>query len=175
MASQSRGKRFEQQIREDFEKVTDVSVDRLPDQVTRYRGSSSNPCDFIVYKEPYEYYIECKTTKGASLPFDNIKGYKEFSNGEENVKKQWTLLYDKSLIQGVFAGILCWFYDKDVTKFIPIQLLYELHEQGSKSVRYDIVGDGVITFKGQKKRTYYSYDMEDFFRQIERGNYGNSI
>lgn len=155
MATQSKGKKFEQQIREDFEKVLNVSIDRLPDQTMRYRGAT-NVSDFIVYKEPYEYYIECKTTKGASLSFNNIKD------------GQWDKLPPKSEIQGVFAGILCWFYDKDVTKFIPIQLLQDMRDKGLKSVRYDIESDEVVTLKGKKKRTFYTYDMEDFFNQMEK-------
>lgn len=38
------GKKFEDVIRESFEKVPDVSIDRLHDQTTHYLGSS-NICD----------------------------------------------------------------------------------------------------------------------------------
>ena len=106
----NRGKQFEDVIRQAFEKVPDVSIDRLHDQTNGFRGSQ-NICDFIVYKEPYEYYFECKSVHGASLPFSNI------------TETQWNGLLEKSKIEGVFAGVICWFVNKDVTRFIPIQML----------------------------------------------------
>ena len=106
----NRGKQFEQIIRSAFEKVPNVSIDRLHDQTNGFKGSQ-NICDFIVYKEPHEYYFECKSVHGNTLPFRNI------------TETQWNGLLEKSKIEGVFAGIICWWIDKDVTKFIPIQVL----------------------------------------------------
>ena len=63
---ENRGKQFENVIKTAFEKVDGVSIDRLHDQTTGFKGSS-NICDFIVYKEPYEYYIECKSVHGNLL------------------------------------------------------------------------------------------------------------
>lgn len=173
MASQSKGKKFEQQIREDFEKVTHVSVDRIPDQTMHHKGAV-NVADFIVYKKPYEYYIECKTVHGNTFPFSNIKD------------GQWDGLWKKCRINGVRAGIICWWVDKDVTRYIPIEILHWCRDcKHMKSIRYDftpfpndqtvITPINIIDIKGQKKRTYYSYDMEDFFEQIERGKYVNGI
>lgn len=159
--SQNRGKQFENVIRKAFEKVPDVSIDRLHDQTTGFKGSQ-NICDFIVYKEPYEYYIECKSVHGASLPFRNI------------TDTQWEGLLEKSEIEGVYAGIICWFIDKDVTKFIPIQLLdYMRKFEDIKSYPYQFggylleKGMSVIELKGKKKRVFYEYNMEDFFNEIQ--------
>ena len=44
------GKRFEDVVREAFEKVPGVSIDRLHDQTTGFKGST-NICDFIVYNQ----------------------------------------------------------------------------------------------------------------------------
>jgi len=154
----SRGKQFEQVIRESFEKVPNVSIDRLHDQTNGFRGSQ-NICDFIVYKEPYEYYIECKSVHGASLPFSNI------------TETQWNGLLQKSQIEGVFAGVICWWINKDVTKFIPIQILAWLDMAGYKSIRYDTgtpdkyIGD-IIEIKGKKKRVFFDYDMEEFLEEV---------
>ena len=156
--AENRGKKFERVIREAFEKVPDVSIDRLHDQTNGFKGSQ-NICDFIVYKEPYEYYIECKSVHGASLPFSNI------------TDTQWNGLLEKSKIEGVFAGVICWWIDKDVTKFIPISILQVLQERGCKSYKFnefywqdDIE---VIELKGKKKRVYWEYDMEEFFNEIQ--------
>ena len=150
--TENRGKQFENVIREAFEKVPGVSIDRLHDQTTGFKGSQ-NICDFIVYKEPNEYYFECKSIHRASLPFSNI------------TDTQWNGLLEKSKIEGVFAGIICWWVDKDITRFIPIQLLQAMKDHNMKSIRYDFTlfgKDCCIEIKGKKKRVFFDYDMEEF-------------
>ena len=156
------GKKFEGIIREAFEKVPNVSIDRLHDQTTGFKGSS-NICDFIVYREPYEYYFECKSVHGASLPFSNI------------TDTQWNGLLEKSKIEGVFAGVICWWVDKDITRFIPIQILQMLKEEGKKSLNcyWDSCVDVYNTryyipeIKGKKKRVFFDYDMEEFLDELQ--------
>ena len=154
------GKKFENVIKEAFEKVEGVSIDRLHDQTTGFKGSQ-NIADFIVYKEPYEYYIECKSVHGNTLPLRNI------------TETQWKGLFEKSKIEGVFAGVICWWIDKDVTRFIPIQLLQYMKECDKvKSYRYEFGGYepkqyNAIEIKGKKKRVFFDYDMLDFFKRFE--------
>ena len=83
--TQNKGKNFESIIKHAFLKVPGVSIDRIPDQTMHHKGAC-NICDFIVYKKPYEYYIECKTVHGNTLPFSNI------------TDMQWTGLLAKSQI-----------------------------------------------------------------------------
>lgn len=149
----NRGKKFEDVIREAFEKVPGVSIDRLHDQTTHYKGST-NICDFIVYREPYEYYFECKSVHGNRLPFSNITA------------TQWNGLLEKSFIEGVTAGIICWWVDKDTTKFIPIQTLQKLLNSGNVSYRYDWDSYDVVEIKGKKKRVFFDYDMEKFLNDL---------
>lgn len=160
----NRGKQFESLIRESFEKVAGVSIDRIPDQTMRYKGAN-NICDFIVYKYPFEFYIECKTVHGNTLPFSNIK------------ENQWNGLLAKSKISGVYAGVICWWVDHDVTLFIPIQVLEDEKYRGAKSIRYDadlgvgfVNGNGILVpivqIQGKKKRVFYEYDMEQFFEEV---------
>ena len=156
---ENRGKKFENVIKTAFEKVDGVSIDRLHDQTTGFKGSS-NICDFIVYKEPNEFYIECKSVHGASLPFSNI------------TDKQWQGMLEKSQIEGVFAGVICWWIDKDVTKFIPIQILNGLRNYMEyKSYRFDWFhwngSQKTIEIKGKKKRVFFDYDMKEFFNEIQ--------
>lgn len=153
----NRGKQFEEVVRKCFEQTPGVSIDRLHDQTTKYKGSK-NICDFIVYREPYEYYFECKSVHGNTLPFSNI------------TETQWDGLLKKSKIKGVFAGIICWWVTKDVTKFIPIQLLQPLKEYGAKSIRYDYKlfnRDVCIEILGKKKRIFFDYDMEEFLNKLK--------
>ena len=152
MSKVNRGKQFERVIKESFEKVPGVSIDRLHDQTSGFKGSQ-NICDFIVYREPYEYYFECKSVHGNTLPFSNI------------TETQWNGLLQKSQIEGVFAGVICWWIDKDVTKFIPIQALQWNKENGYKSIRFDHNGTSFIDVKGKKKRVFFDYNMEEFLNE----------
>ena len=150
--AQNKGKQFEQKVREAFEKVDGVSIDRIPDQTMRHKGAR-NICDFIVYKKPHEYYIECKSVHGNILPFNNIS------------ESQWQGLLEKSKIPGVFAGIICWWVDKDVTLFIPINVLQIFKLNGCRSMRYDAYSYDIVPLEGKKKRVFFDYDMEQFLRR----------
>lgn len=154
----NRGKQFEDVIKQAFLKLPDVSIDRLHDQMTGYKVTSANICDFIVYKEPYEYYIECKSVHGNTLPFSNI------------TNNQWNGMLEKSKIPGVKAGVICWWIDKDVTAFIPIVLLEQWKVSGYKSVRYDDIQGCPYTIKlyGKKKRVFFDYDMTTFFKEVNK-------
>lgn len=164
--SENRGKKFEAVVRSCFERLPDVSIDRLHDQTNGYAGSS-NICDFIVYRKPYEYYIECKSVHGNTLSIHSNDPKKKYGN---ITNKQWEGLLEKSKIQGVTAGIICWWVDKNVTAFIPIQALQERRDAGKKSIRYD---DGVYTgmefypIAGYKKRVFFDYDMEGFLNEVQ--------
>ena len=158
----NRGKDFETCVYNAFKRVPNVSIDRLHDQTTGFKGSK-NICDFIVYREPYEYYIECKSVHGDRLPFSNI------------TDNQWKGLLEKSKIEGVFAGIMCWWVDKDTTAWLPIEMLEYLKTKGQKSVAcygdwLDLSGESPnwnwCWIVGKKKRVFFDYDMEGFLNAI---------
>lgn len=159
----NRGKQFENVIKEAFESATDTVIVRIPDQTNGYAGSK-NPCDFIVYHGGRFFGIECKTVHGNTLPFDNITDY------------QYSELLKLAHIKGCFAGIMCWWVDKDVTLFIPIEVISILKTiRGNKSIRYDTAGMLVthhglrycISIPGKKKRVFFEYDMDQFFKEVE--------
>lgn len=149
----SRGKDFESIVKESFEKIPNTSVYRIPDQMS-YMSGSKNPCDFFVYHKPILYALECKATNKPSLPFTNITEY------------QWAELLKMSKVDGVVAGILCWWVNNDVTMFIPIQFLEILKQNGAKSIRYDADDRSLIVIPGRKKRVFWEYDMTALFQSI---------
>lgn len=151
----NRGKQFESLIQEQLEKVPEISIDRLYDVTTGYKNQN-NPCDFIVYKYPHILYLECKTTNTSTLNF-------KFQIRENQLAK----LTKKSKIEGVVAGILCWFVKNDKTIFIPIQYINELIQSNKKSFNannFDTTK--VIELNGYKKRIFFEYDLEDFLRSL---------
>lgn len=158
--SVNRGKDFEKVIKEAFEKVPGVSIDRLHDQMNGFAGSA-NISDFIMYKYPHEYYIECKSVHGNTLPFSNIS------------KNQWNGMVEKSKIPGVFAGVMCWWIDRDVTVFLPIDFLVEQRDVlGRKSVQYgyaecEFESNITVPIIGKKKKVFFEYNMEQFFKVME--------
>ena len=157
----NRGKKFEEVVRKAFEKVPDVSIDRIPDQTAGYLGAR-NICDFIVYKKPYEYYIECKSITGNTFPLSNI------------TDNQWNGMLEKVKIEGVFAGIICWWVNKGVTKFLPIEELARIKIKGAKSIRYDNNEIIDVLIEGKKKVVFYDYDMKKFLEEMEN-NYGDNV
>ena len=152
--SVNRGKQFEEVVKQAFLAVPHTSVDRLHDQMSGFKVTSKNVSDFIVYHKPHEYYIECKSVHGNVLPFSNITPH------------QWASLLEKSEIDGVIAGVIVWFVDRDVTYFVSIQQLQQAEGYGKKSVRYDDTFIKKVDIPGKKKRVFFDYDMSYFFKQI---------
>ena len=148
----NRGKDFEDCIREACEAVADTSVTRLIDPQAGYAGVR-NICDFIVYKYPTQYFLECKSIKGNTLNFKS-----------DITENQWKGMLEKSKVRGVVAGVLVWFIDHDKTIFVPIQDLEEMRAVGHKSFNVTAeYADYYYHIPGKKKRIYFDYDMEIFF------------
>lgn len=155
----SRGKKFENVIRECCERVLDVNVERLPDPVQGYLGVR-NKSDFIVYKYPHQYYLECKSIQGNRFPLSNL------------TKNQYEGMLGVSKVHGIIAGVIIWWVDKDVTKFVPIEEIEAAKKLGEKSIPYYYPG---IVLHGKKKRVFFDYDMKRFLEECElRWNKANT-
>ena len=179
---QNRGKQFEDVIEKAFEKVPNTSIVRLHDQTTGYLGST-NHCDFIVYNKPLEYHLECKSVHGNTLSIHSIP--KQDKNGKLHgfygniTDTQWEGLLEKSKIPGVIAGVICWWVDKDITRFMPIQVLDYLRKEGYKSIRFDafpfrLNSFPIIEIKGKKKRVFFDYEMQAFVEEVNSSEYNKT-
>ena len=153
----NKGKKFEDVIKKCFERVLDVSIDRLRDAPKKLKGVD-NPSDFIVYKKPHEIYVECKSHKGNTFPFSCIR------------EEQWNGLENKAFIDGVKAGAIIWFIDHDITIWVDIWDLVSWRSLGHKSINIkDLNNVRHIKLEGKKKRVYFDYDMKKFLEDL----YGN--
>lgn len=140
------GKNFEQKFKKDFLKTVSNSViDRIYDTVNGLYGVR-NICDFIGYSYPNIFYIECKTHKGASIPFDNIT--------------QYSKLVEKINTTGVRSGVVLWLYEKDKVYYIPISTIKKMKEDGKKSVGIKSIQDGynIKEIPSIKKRLFMDSD-----------------
>jgi hypothetical protein len=167
----NRGKDFEGQVHDGFSKIDGVSIDRLPDPMAGYAGVR-NICDFLVYKYPTQYYIECKSCYGNTLSIHSNDPKKKYGAITNN---QWEGLLEKSKIPGVRAGILVWFIDHDLTFWYDIRLLQECKDYGMKSISWaNSLGHNNLcqVVSGQKRRVLFDYDFIPFLKEINAdGNY----
>ena len=173
----NRGKKFEGVIQEAFEKVPNISVTRLHDQTTGFKGST-NPCDFLIFHKPYLYAIETKSTN--SNTFSIYSKPKKDKNGRLHgfygniTDNQWEGLLEMSQVKGVHAGVIIWFISNDETVFLDIRLLKRWRDAGHKSIHsYPewiefVKGDHEWCYiEGRKKRVFFEYDMEKFLKDME--------
>lgn len=160
MAKANKGKGFEARVQVAFESVPNCVVWRLKDQIGRYKHVS-NPCDFFFYKKPTFYAIECKSVKGASLPFTNIREQEQIND-----------LHELSQKDGVVAGFIIWFIDKDETVFVRHDVVYLMYKSGKKSISLNTIKEldpeDWCLIDGKKRRTYYDYDVSGFLKKFEK-------
>lgn len=143
----NKGKQFEERFKKDWlESFPDSSITRLYDQVSGYKEASRNICDFICYNYPNQFFIECKSHKGASIPFDKISQYDKMT--------------EVVGIKGVRAGVVLWLYDKDKVFYIPISTITEMKKDGKKSVGLKAIEEGynIIEIPSEKLRAFMKSD-----------------
>ena len=65
------GKAWEAKFKADWQKqFPNGAILRLPDQVSGYKHTSRNPCDFVCYAEGVMLLVECKEcAEGTTIGF----------------------------------------------------------------------------------------------------------
>jgi penicillin-binding protein-related factor A (putative recombinase) len=122
------GKKFEERFKIDWiESFPMSTVTRLYDVTSGYTNISTIS-DFICYNYPNQFFIECKTHKGASIPFTNITQYDKMI---KEVGKP-----------GVRVGVILWLNEKDKVYYIPTSTITKMKEDGKKSVGIKSVSEG---------------------------------
>ena len=144
-----RGKKFEAQFAQDWSNTFINSFGyRLHDQVTGYKITSRNPCDFICYKFPYLYLLEIKSHEGNTFPFSAFRQYEEMIKYKD--------------ITGAKVGVILWFVDHDsCIVYIPIRTFIKLKEEGKKSFNVKMINDpnyDCLLLPSKKLRTFYKTD-----------------
>lgn len=153
------GKKFEAHLRENWKSsVPDSFLYRLNDQMSGYMGST-NVSDFIGYKKPNLFLIECKAHAGNTFPFSAFR--------------QYDGLVQYSNIPGVHAGVILWMYDHDKVIWIPIQTFIELKNEGKKSFNIKLLESNDYEFlvlPSKKLRTFMDTDYSELINYYEVRN-----
>ena len=154
----SRGKKFEDRFKSDWvESVPDSVCYRLYDTMSGYMGQR-NVGDFICYKYPLMFIIDCKSIQGNTLPFSDLRQYDQ------------RLEYKN--IKGVRVGFVVWFIDHDKVLWIPVQTMEKIQKEGLKSYNIRKMFDNdnypVLEIPSYKLRTFMKSNYSELI------NYGKS-
>lgn len=150
--SDNKGKQFEERFKQDWiesmnsEGTIDTSLDRLYDTTNGY-ATISNISDFIGYKYPYIFYLECKSHKGNTWPWSCFSQYDK--------------LLGKVGIHGVRAGVVLWMRDHDVVVYLPVSTVKKMKEDGHKSFNVKMLDDAeynIVKIPSEKLRVFMKSD-----------------
>ena len=111
-----------------------------------YMGSS-NVSDFIGYKKPTLFLIECKAHAGNTFPFSAFRQYEGLLEWKD--------------IPGVQPGVVLWLYDHDIVCWIPIKTFEKLKNEGKKSFNVKMIDDPeyeCLVLPSKKRRTFMDTD-----------------
>jgi recombination protein U len=148
-------KRHESAFRESCKKIPNLICERLVDTMN-FKKNVKQPSDFLCFKEPNLFYVECKTTKESELKMANISHH------------QFTTMLERSKIQGCECGILVEFrIDEETIKVFYIDISYintAKNRQGKKYIDIQEASQVGIEIPTRKKKINYHYDLTPIFQ-----------
>ena len=150
----NKGKIFEDKFKQDWKKCFPKTlVYRLVDQVTGFKTTSQNPCDFLCFPVKKLFMVECKSHDGASISFSVIPQYER--------------LLEYKDFENVVPGIVIWFKEKNKILWADIKTIEKIYNDGNKSIQLKMLTDKTYDLKeipSIKKRVYleadYSYIVD---------------
>ena len=160
--AQNEGKKFETDIKKS---IPDTCwFYRLRDNASAFAGgentrfTSSNICDYLLLDDKTRtlFLVECKSTKGTSIPLSMIRD-SQIDGLKEASKHQ------------LVAGLLVNYRNENNdTFFILIDEYLDLIESlGKKSFNVkDLIDIGATRIESEKKRTRYKYNIEKMIREL---------
>ena len=144
----NKGKIFEEKFKQDWSKCFPKTlVFRLVDQVSGFKTTSQNPCDYLCFPGKKLFMIECKSHNGASIPFSVIPQYER--------------LLEYKDYENVVPGIVMWFREKDKIIWGDILTLEKIYNDGNKSIQLKMLNNDKYNLKeipSVKKRVYLEAD-----------------
>lgn len=146
----NKGKIFEDKFKENWKNCfPNTFIYRLPDQLTGFKATSQNPCDFFCFNGRKMFMIECKSHKGSSIPF--------------NAMPQYERLLEYKNILNVYPGFIIWFREKDKIIWADINVVEKIYNDGNKSIQLRMLDNNDYDLKelpSVKKRVYLDTDYK---------------
>lgn len=142
----SRGKQWEERVKNDLLTLPDISLERVADQVTGFKNTSQNVCDFYMYQYPNFFYIECKSTNSNTFGVDFA---------------QYERLLVRAGRKGVRAGIMLWWVQKQRVAYVPIKTIEKMKADGKRSVNVKMLDSDeyrIIEIPAETKRVFPKCD-----------------
>jgi recombination protein U len=150
LSKKGAGKKFEEDV---AKSVPDYMVcHRVRDSF--YKGAISI-ADYIIYNYPNMVFLELKSYKGKSVPFNALND------------KQLKKLEVESKKLGVKAGVIFNFRDVGETYYLDVlEVIDYIIEADRKSFPIKWCRENGIKIKQKLKRTRYSYMVGEFWQEL---------
>lgn len=156
MGRQDLGKKWEDFFKQSWKRCfPNTFVFRLKDQMTGYKETSGNPCDFLTYTGEALFMVECKEHKGNSIPFTAIP--------------QYDRLLEYKNLNKVYPGCLIWFSEKDKLIWVPILEAEKMVTDGKKSISLKMLDEklyNIIEIPSIKRRVFLEGDYQYLVNKI---------
>lgn len=153
------GKRFEQNWKNSIPK--DIFYYRFRDGSSSWGGNDkvrfqqTNICDCLMFDGDYLYLLELKSTKGKSLPFNNIK------------KHQIDDLLWASEYANTICGLVIEFSELMECYFIEINQFKTFYDSTNrKSIPVDYLRKKGIKIDTEKKKINSKFDVKKFINDV---------
>lgn len=156
------GKDFEDDFKSSFDDDNINLLTRLYDTTNGFAGIK-NPCDFILYNNPYQMNLELKVTHDKRLPFDNVTDF------------QWNSLTARDDIPGMMAGLLICYYDEKRVFFVPMVVINQIRDTGVKSIHFIDAERYGIELTIFMKRKHFTVDVDKFMDDCRSYRYNFKI
>lgn len=171
----NKGKIFENDLKDSAKeqelfilRIHDTSLSWIKEKQAAF--TPKNPCDFLIYRKPYLFFIEAKSTKSVSMGFeiDPLAGDNAMIKAHQ-IKS----LTEMCKIDGIFCGLVLNFRDEEnldnnITYYLPIENFNEfVNETTKKSInKLDVATHEAVKVKQQRKRTHFRYDINQMLDDI---------
>ena len=153
------GKRFEQNFKNSIPK--NIFYYRLRDGSSSWGGNDKvrfqqeNICDSIMFDGDYLYTLELKSTKGKSLPYNNIK------------KHQIDDLLWCSTFPNIVSGFMIEFSDLNECFFVEINDFKTFYDNNSrKSLPYSFCSEKGVKIDVERLKVNRKFNVEKFINEI---------
>ena len=155
MSNSDYGKKFEGTFKKDWLRCfPNTWFYRLHDQVTGYKTTSQNPCDFLGMHHGYMWMLECKETKEGTLNFAKIPQL-DRKGSDDNALQDFI---GKKATQ---TYIIIWFRNHDKVIACPASEALRMKKDGLKSISLKMLNDKsyyIIDVPSVKKRVFLESD-----------------